>query len=129
MIEFPTNQNNVLNNVTDDVGCRVKPSSAMGKPSSASKRAKRLAKKKGLKVSGNVVRPEEDQDYSIDDVLDKASSLMDEYNYELAQKFCQRALEIDADNVRALEVTASLLLESGQELNVQVRNTCFSTTY
>ena len=28
-------------------------------------------------------------DYSIDDVLDKASSLMDEYNYELAQKFCQ----------------------------------------
>jgi len=69
-------------------------------------------------VTGNVVKPDEDesssQDYSIEDVLDKACSLMDEYNYELAQKFCQRALEIDADNVRALEVTASLLLESGQ---------------
>jgi len=91
----------------------------MGKPSSASKRAKKLAKKKGLKVSGNKVIEDEDatggsSDYSIDDVLDKASSLMDEYNYELAQKFCQRALEIDADNVRALEVTANLLLESGQ---------------
>ena len=96
----------------------------MGKPSSASKRAKRLAKKKGLKVSGNVVRPEEDQDYSIDDVLDKASSLMDEYNYELAQKFCQRALEIDADNVRALEVTASLLLESGQVISPKTSSDC-----
>ena len=90
----------------------------MGKPSSASKRAKKLAKKKGLKVAGNVVKPSDEDgeggDYSIDDVLDKAQSLMDEYNYELAQKFCQRALEMDADNVRALEVTASLLLESGQ---------------
>ena len=33
------------------------------------------------------------------------------YNYEMAQKFCQRALEIDNDNVRALETTATLLLE------------------
>ena len=39
---------------------------------------------------------------------------MDEYKYELAQKFCERALEMDADNVRALELTASLLLELGQ---------------
>ena len=36
---------------------------------------------------------------------------MDTYNYEMAQKFCQRALEIDNDNVRALETTATLLLE------------------
>jgi hypothetical protein len=36
---------------------------------------------------------------------------MDTYNYEMAQKFCQRALEIDNDNVRALEITATLLLE------------------
>ena len=36
---------------------------------------------------------------------------MDMYNYELAQRFCQRALEIDNDNVRALEITATLLLE------------------
>ena len=36
---------------------------------------------------------------------------MDMYNYEMAQKFCQRALEMDNDNVRALEITATLLLE------------------
>ena len=47
-------------------------------------------------MAGNVVKPDEDegssQDYSIDDILDKACSLMDEYNYELAQKFCQVSL-------------------------------------
>ena len=49
--------------------------------------------------------------YSIDQILDKAAEFMDMYNYEMAQKFCQRALEIDNDNVRALEATATLLLE------------------
>jgi hypothetical protein len=43
--------------------------------------------------------------------LDRAESFIEEYNYEMAQKFCQRALEMDADNVRALEACASLLLE------------------
>ena len=49
--------------------------------------------------------------YTIDQILDKATEFMDMYNYEMAQKFCQRALEIDNDNVRALEATATLLLE------------------
>ena len=33
--------------------------------------------------------------------------------FELAQKFCERALQIDNDNVRALELTSSLLLDMG----------------
>ena len=49
--------------------------------------------------------------YSVEQILDKATEFMDVYNYEMAQKFCQRALEIDNDNVRALETTATLLLE------------------
>ena len=49
--------------------------------------------------------------YTIDQILEKATEFMDTYNYEMAQKFCQRALEIDNDNVRALETTATLLLE------------------
>ena len=49
--------------------------------------------------------------YTIEQILDKASDFIDMYNYEMAQKFCQRALEIDNDNVRALETTATLLLE------------------
>ena len=31
----------------------------------------------------------------------------------MAQKFCQRALEMDPDNVKALETTGALLLEMG----------------
>jgi len=51
--------------------------------------------------------------YSVHQLLDKAEQLIDEFNYELAQKFCQRALEQEPDNVRALETSASLLLELG----------------
>ena len=39
---------------------------------------------------------------------------MEEYKYELAQKFCQRALELDSDHPRALELTGNLLLELGE---------------
>jgi len=83
-----------------------------------------LAKKKGVKVQGanggseggsegNVAK------YTIDEILDKASEFIDVYNYEMAQKFCQRALEMDADNVRALETTATLLLEAGDVENAK----------
>lgn len=51
--------------------------------------------------------------HSMDRLLDKAEQLIDEFNFELAQKFCQRALETEPDNVRALETSASLLLELG----------------
>merc|ERR1712130_736572 len=39
---------------------------------------------------------------------------MGEYKYDLAQKFCQRALEQEADHPRALEMTGNLLLELGE---------------
>ena len=31
----------------------------------------------------------------------------------MAQKYCQRALEMDADNVRALETSGALLIDLG----------------
>lgn len=43
----------------------------------------------------------------------QTQQLIDEFQYELAQKFCQRALEKDPDNVRALETSGILLLELG----------------
>ncbi|KAK2143665.1 hypothetical protein LSH36_823g01024 [Paralvinella palmiformis] len=51
--------------------------------------------------------------YSIDQLLDKAEEYIDSFNYDLAQKFCQRALEIDANHIRALEMFGTLLLETG----------------
>ena len=61
-------------------------------------------------------------------ILFQAEQLIDEFNFELAQKFCQRALETEPDNVRALETSASLLLELGNcesAKHVSIRLTYF----
>merc|ERR1712080_176375 len=52
--------------------------------------------------------------YSVEEILDKAGELLEELNYDLVQKFCQRALEMDGDHPRALEMSGNLLLELGQ---------------
>ncbi|CAG5134769.1 unnamed protein product [Candidula unifasciata] len=66
-----------------------------------------------LATSNGNHKQKEAANYSVDKLLDKAEQLIDEFNYELAQKFCQRALEHEPDSVRALETSASLLLELG----------------
>ena len=43
----------------------------------------------------------------------QAEEYIDRFEYELAQKFCQRALEMEPDNVRALETSGSLLIDLG----------------
>ena len=70
-------------------------------------------KQKELKLREGV-DSSEDSKYSIEDILNKAEQFVEEYNYDMAQKFLQRALEINSDHPRALEMTASLLLEAGQ---------------
>ncbi|KAK3090898.1 hypothetical protein FSP39_015577 [Pinctada imbricata] len=60
--------------------------------------------------------------YSVDQLLDKAEECIDRFEYEVAQKFCQRALEQEADNVRALETSGNLLLELG---NNEAAKQCF----
>lgn len=77
----------------------------MGKPKSKkSSKAHKLAKKKAVT----------EQTYSLDELLGKASELLDECQFELAEKFCQRALEMNADHPQALEMCANLLLERGE---------------
>ena len=66
------------------------------KPKKGSKDHK-LAKKKAVT----------EQIYSLDELLD-------ECQFELAEKFCQRALEMNADHPQALEMCANLLLERGE---------------
>ena len=46
-------------------------------------------------------------------LLFQAEECIDRFEYEVAQKFCQRALEQEADNIRALETSGTLLLELG----------------
>ena len=39
---------------------------------------------------------------------------MDTFNYELAQKFLQRAIEVEPDNLQVLECSGNLLIEVGE---------------
>ena len=38
---------------------------------------------------------------------------MDNFNFELAIKFCERALDIEPDNVEVLEMAGTVFLETG----------------
>ena len=44
----------------------------------------------------------------------QAEEYIDTFEFEMAQKFCQRALELEPDNVQALETCGTLLLELGE---------------
>jgi len=78
----------------------------MGKPKAKPRR--------GTAKTSSVHTKKEVPKYDIEDILNKAEECLDEYKYELAQKFCERALQMDNDNVRALELTSGLLLDMGQ---------------
>jgi len=79
---------------------------SMGKPKSHNSKARKFAKKKDMTSSS--------PNYNIDELLDKAAGMLDECQFELAEKFCQRALEMSGDHPRALEMSANLLLEMGE---------------
>ena len=66
--------------------------------------------------------------YSIDDILNQAEQSIEEYNYEMAQKFLERALEINSDHPRALEMTASLLLEVCNSFDLKYLGCCLCKT-
>eukprot|EP00088_Acartia_fossae_P065902 TRINITY_DN813_c0_g1_i1.p1 TRINITY_DN813_c0_g1~~TRINITY_DN813_c0_g1_i1.p1 ORF type:complete len:377 (-),score=93.86 TRINITY_DN813_c0_g1_i1:195-1325(-) len=88
----------------------------MGKPKAKARRG--VAKPGAGSSTANTSKPQATK-YNINDILDKAEECLDEYKYELAQKFCERALQIDNDNVRALELTSGLLLDMGQVESAQ----------
>ncbi|XP_041367293.1 probable assembly chaperone of rpl4 [Gigantopelta aegis] len=77
-------------------------------------------RKKALKEAALASKENEEQKtkktpskYSVSQLLDKAEDCINEFQYEVAQKFCQRALEMEPDNVRTLETTGNLLMELG----------------
>ncbi|XP_076327475.1 uncharacterized protein LOC143234197 isoform X1 [Tachypleus tridentatus] len=50
---------------------------------------------------------------TVEKLLEKADSSISSFEYELARKFCERALEMDSENVQALETLSGVLLELG----------------
>ena len=43
----------------------------------------------------------------------QAEEYIDSFEFDLAQKFCLRALESEPDNLRAIETYGNLLMETG----------------
>lgn len=50
--------------------------------------------------------------YSIDDLMKQVDECLDNFNFELAVKFCERALDIEPDNVQVLETAGAIYLET-----------------
>ncbi|XP_064647778.1 uncharacterized protein LOC135500319 [Lineus longissimus] len=101
----------------------------MGRPK-AKKKAKRTDKDSLKELAGGSSRSKAvsqaaiatEAKYSVSQLLDKAEELIDAFDYEVAQKFCQRALELEVDNTRALETSGTLMLETG---NAEAAKQCF----
>jgi tetratricopeptide (TPR) repeat protein len=51
--------------------------------------------------------------YSTEQLLSKTEDCIDSFDYELAEKFCQRAFDLDPQNLRTLEMLGFLRLQSG----------------
>jgi hypothetical protein len=71
----------------------------MGKPKARNRKSAALNKE-----NEKAHRTPKPADYTVSDILDRAESCLDECELQLAQKFCQRALEMDNDNLRALQL-------------------------
>ncbi|XP_028399911.1 probable assembly chaperone of rpl4 [Dendronephthya gigantea] len=80
----------------------------MGKPKKKKNKAgaKVKSKKKDESLNG--------LNFSVDDLLEKVEEYIESFNFELAEKFCDRALEMSPDNLQALNMAASVYLEIGK---------------
>ena len=76
----------------------------MGKPKVRGSRANR-------KAGGNKKKAEEPK-YSIEDLLERASDLLDECQFDAAEKFCQRALEEGLNILQRFWINTYLHLNS-----------------
>ncbi|KAL9968141.1 hypothetical protein ACROYT_G026475 [Oculina patagonica] len=62
--------------------------------------------------------------YSIADLLKQVDECLDNFNYELAVKFCERALDMEPVNVEVLEMAGAVFLETG---DTDKGKSCFET--
>lgn len=62
------------------------------------------------------------KNYSVEDLMKQVDECLDNFNFDLAVKFCERALDIEPDNVEVLETAGAVFLETG---DTQKAKTCF----
>lgn len=57
----------------------------------------------------------------------KVEEYMESFSFDLAEKFCTRALELSPDNLNALDMAASVYLEIGQ--NEEAAKVCVCAVF
>jgi len=60
--------------------------------------------------------------YNVADLLKQVDECLDNFNFELAIKFCERALDMEPENVEVLEMAGAVFLETG---DVDKAKSCF----
>ena len=77
------------------------------------------SKKKKLKkqVNGDVNLTENGDskmNYSVPDLMERVDQYVESFDFELAYKFCQKALELEPNNTNVIEVTGNVCAEQGE---------------
>lgn len=99
--------------------------SAMGGQNKSKKSNKRRQRRGGHDVAGlsaqdrrnirmqNKAKKKNAQKYSVHQLLEKTEEYLDNLNYEMARLFCQRALDIEPDNLEILDMMGNICMELG----------------
>ncbi|KAJ8305543.1 hypothetical protein KUTeg_016088 [Tegillarca granosa] len=96
-----------------------------GKPGASLEDRRKALREARREIAREAAGKKSQPKYTVEQLLEKAEDCIDRFEYELAQKFCQRALEIDPDNVQVLETTGTLLLELGNTESAKQAAQCF----
>eukprot|EP00124_Ichthyophonus_hoferi_P004851 Ihof_evm5s593 gene=Ihof_evmTU5s593 len=67
--------------------------------------------------------PTKKNKFSPDELLDKVDEYMERFDFDMAHRFCTKALTLEPTNLRALETMADILLEGG---DVDTARQCLS---
>ena len=57
-------------------------------------------------------------------IILQVDECLDNFNFDLAVKFCEKALEIEPDNVEVLEVAGAVYLETGESDKAKTVSLC-----
>ena len=57
-------------------------------------------------------------------IILQVDECLDNFNFDLAVKFCEKALEIEPDNVEVLEVAGAVYLETGETDKAKTVSLC-----
>ncbi|CAL9705826.1 unnamed protein product [Knipowitschia caucasica] len=62
--------------------------------------------------------------YSVKQLLEKTEEYMDSFDFEMAALFCQRALDVEATNLQALDMLGHIYSEMGDAIKAKEISFC-----